>query len=238
VSEIHYHPATGAEFIEVMNISATNFTDLSGCTFTSGIDYVFPVGTVLDPGARLTVSGTQFLNATALSNGGEGLRLEAPGGVVIKDFSYDDEAPWPLTADGLGPSLVLIAPLTNPDHGIASNWRASAAAGGNAGTDDALHFTGTSGDDDDGDGWSNFVEYALGPDPQITHAMSPEGLTFTVPRVFNADDAEIAGEVSTALTGWTAAELIAATNASLTFRVPAALGGAGRVFLRATVQLR
>jgi len=238
VSEIHYHPAAGDEFIELMNIS-TSFADLSGCAFVNGIDYSFPAGTVLSPGSRLVVNAAQFLNGTALSNGGERLRLEAPGGVTIKDFTYDDEMPWPLTADGLGPSLVLIAPETNPDHRDPANWRASTADGGNPGSDDALHFVGVPGDDDDADGWTNLVEYSLGDDPQITHQMTPEGLTFTVPRVPNADDAAIAGEVSTALTGWTAAELIFSTGTSLTFRVPASFfNTAGRVFLRATVTLR
>ncbi len=240
VSEIHYHPATPAEaeFVEVMNISPVNFVDLSGCLFTAGIDYSFPAGTVLSPGARLTISAMQFLNDTALNNAGERLRLEAPGGVIIKNFTFDDDPPWPAAADGLGPSLVLIAPQTNPDHNLAANWRDSTTAGGNPGTGDALHFTGTPGDDDDLDGWTNLVEYALGPDPQITHAMTPQGLTFTIPRVANADDAEITGEVSTALSAWTAAELIASTGTSLTFRVPAALASSGRVFLRGTVRLR
>ena len=237
VSEIHYHPLTGGEFIEVMNISA-NFADLSGCAFMNGIEYAFPAGTVLNPGARLVVNAAQFLNTTALSNGGERLRLEAPGGVTIKDFTYDDAPPWPLAADGLGPSLVLIAPQTNPNHNLAANWRTSTAAGGNPGADDAIHFTGVPGDDDDANGWTNLVEYALGADPQITHQMTAEGLTFTVPRIYNADDAIISGEVSAALTGWTAAELILATNTSLTFRVPAAFLTESRVFLRATVRLR
>ena len=239
ISEIHYHPATGgAEFLEVMNISTANFVDFTGCAFTAGINYNFPAATILPPGGRFVIPAAQFLNTTALNNGGERLTLEAPGGVIIRSFSYDNEPPWPLAADGTGPSVVLIAPQTNPDHALGTNWRASIAAGGNPGSDDAVHFTGTPGDDDDQNGWSNLVEYALGADPQITHQMTAEGLIFTVPRVFNADDAEITGEVSTALTGWTAAELILATNTSLTFRVPAALSGAGRVFLRAMVTLR
>lgn len=239
ISEIHYHPATGGvEFLEVTNISPVNFVDFTGCAFTAGIDFSFPAATVLPPGGRFVIPAAQFLNATALSNGGERLTLEAPGGVIIRSFDYDDAPPWPLEPDGLGPSLVLIAPQTNPDHALAANWRASMTAGGNPGTDDAVHFTGTSSDDDDQNGWTNLVEYALGPNPQITHAMTAEGLTFTIPRVPNADDATITGEVSTALTGWTPAELIASTNASLTFRVPTALLSESRVFLRASVDLR
>ncbi len=239
VSEIHYHPAAGgAEFLEVMNISPVNFVDFTGCAFTAGIDYAFPAGTVLPPGARFVIPAAQFLNGTALNNGGERLTLEAPGGVIIKRFDYSDAPPWPAAADGSGPSLVLIAPQTNPDHSNGLNWRASTAAGGNPGADDALPFTGDPHDDADADGWTDLVEYALGPDPQITHAFTPQGLTFTIPRVPNADDAVITGEASTALTGWTAAELIASTETSLTFRAPAALSAESRVFLRALVTLR
>jgi hypothetical protein len=44
---------------------------------------------------------------------------------VIRSFTYDDEFPWPDSPDGLGDSLVLVAPATNPDHSLAANWRAS-----------------------------------------------------------------------------------------------------------------
>lgn len=239
ISEIHYNPvAPATEFLEVMNISPVNFVDFTGCVFTAGIDYAFPTGTVIPPGGRFVISAAQFLNATALNNAGERLLLEAPGGVIIRDFSYDDDLPWPLAADGTGPSLVLIAPQTNPDHALAVNWRDSMSAGGNPGSDDAIHFTGTPGADDHLDGWSNVVEYALGADPQITHTLNGGLLEFTIPRVPNADDAIISGEFSTALTGWTPAELVSVTNTTLTYRVPVAFMNAGRVFLRATVQLR
>jgi hypothetical protein len=238
VSEIHYHPLAGDEFVEVMNISPVNFADLTGCAFVNGIEYNFPPGTVLSPGARFVISAPQFLNATALNNTGERLRLEATGGVTIKDFTYDDDPPWPTAADGFGPSLVLIAPQTNPDHDNPANWRASTAGGGNPGSDDAVHFTGTPGADDDGDGWTNLTEYALGADPVISHAMTPDGLTFTIPRVPNADDAVVTGQVSTDFTGWMLADLIATTPTTLTYRVPATLGTANHVFLRAVVTVR
>ena len=65
-----------------------------------------------------------------------------------------------------------------------------------------------------------------------------DGVTFTVPRVPNADDAEISGQVSTTLTNWTAADLTGSTSESLTFRVPAALAAEAKVFLRGSVRLR
>jgi hypothetical protein len=226
--------APAGEFLEVMNISGTQAVDLGGCAFTEGVEYVFPAGTVLAPGVRLVIPGAAFLNGTALSNGGERITLVRPGGVVVKSFVYGDRAPWPETADGFGPSLVLMAPLTNPDPGLAENWRASVAAGGNPGADDGLYFTGDGAADEDGDGWSNLLEYALGSDPQVV----PGGMTFTVPRVANADSAAIGGEYSTVLSGWLKAELIGSTATSLTYRVPEAAQGATRLFVRATVRLR
>jgi hypothetical protein len=65
-----------------------------------------------------------------LSNGGERLRLQAADGSTIRDFVYDDAAPWPTAADGKGPSLILRNPSSNPNHGLATNWMASAMPGG------------------------------------------------------------------------------------------------------------
>jgi hypothetical protein len=237
VTEIHYNPvAPAGEFLEVMNISGTQAVDLGGCAFTDGVEYVFPAVTVLAPGERLVIPAASFLNGTALSNGGERITLVRPGGVVVKSFVYGDRAPWPETADGFGPSLVLMAPLTNPDPGLAENWRASVAVGGNPGGDDGQYFTGDGAADDDGDGWNNLLEYALGSDPQVVPEVG--GLTFTVPRVANADSAAIGGEYSTGLSGWLAAELIGSTATSLTYRVPVAAQGSARLFVRATVRLR
>ncbi len=240
ISEIHYNPmAPATEFLEIMNISTTNSVDYSGCSFTAGIDYIFPNGTVVPAGGRFVIPASAFLNATVLSNGGEQLRLEAPGGVIIREFNYDDTPPWPTAPDSGGPSLVLMAPLANPDHAIAANWRPSVAIGGNPGTNDAIPFIGIPGADDDGDGFSNIVEYALGADPQLTYDLSPGNpLTFTLPRVPNADDAIITGQYSTALTGWTEAQLIDYTPTELIFQVPVSLLDAERVFIRGLVTPR
>ena len=127
---------------------------------------------------------------------------------------------------------------TPPDHNIAANWRASTAAGGNPGTGDALTFAGNATTDTDGDGFTDLVEYAMGADPQVTHTLTPDGLTFTLPRVENADDAIVSGEVSTELTGWTAADMIGSTPTTITYRVPAGLSTANRVFVRGTATLR
>ena len=87
--------------------------------------------------------------------------LEGPGGVPIKDFTYDDIAPWPLSADGLGRSLVLIAPRTNPDPNDPFNWRPSTVNGGNPGTTDALPAPANPLGDSDDNGWPDLVDYAV-----------------------------------------------------------------------------
>ncbi len=267
VSELHYHPAAPTtttelaasvdpddyEFLELMNVG-NSLMDCTGVVITLGVDFHFPTGFLLAPGGRcVLVRNTgafmarygnsvpivgEFENATSLKNSGELARILAANQTVIQEFTYDDAAPWPVAADGFGPSMVLIAPMTRPDHNVGTNWRASISPHGNPMADDALHLTGSATADSNANGWTNLVEYALGPAPQLTHEMTPDGLTLTIPRQPNADDAEIIGEVSTSLGPWTAADLINATDTSLTFRVPATLSTETHLFIRATVRLR
>lgn len=269
VSEIMYHPSnpTAAElargfadadqfeWIELQNISSSA-VDLSGVRFTVGLQYDFPPGLTLPPGARIAVARDRaaflsrypsasallapgaFLNASALSNGGESLLLAAADGLPIKAFSYADKFPWPREADGSGASLVLLAPSSNPDHSAPPNWRASTLPGGNPGQSDALPFSGDPLADSDGDGIANLVEYALGPDPRIAAAPTPDGPRFAVPIVPNADDAFVSGEVSTSLADWTPAELLSTSGATATYQPPAALRGASPLYFRSRVRLR
>lgn len=267
VSKLHYHPAAPTlpielsasvdpddfEFLELMNVGAAP-VDFTGSAFTLGVEFHFPTGFILAPGTRCVVVKNQaaftarygaganiagvFENATGLKNSGELIRLVSANLATIQEFTYADSAPWPTEPDGDGPSLVLIAPQTKPNHSIATNWRASSGTGANPMTDDAIHLTTTANGDDNANGLTNLVEYALGNAPQLTHELTVDGLTMTIPRIANADDAEIIGEVSTSLTGWTGAELISSTPTSLTFRVPVTMTNEGRVFMRANVRLR
>ena len=157
-----------------------------------------------------------------MNNGGEPLRLVDAGGTEIKAFAYDDAFPWPVSADGGGPSLVLIAPATNPDHGLATNWRNSVGTGGSPGTGDAVAFTGNASADADGDGLNAFTEHAIGTsdsvpnpstgpsDPAGTRIeMTPDGhLLIHGTRNLAADDVVTEAELSTDLTSWNAAGLV------------------------------
>ena len=142
VSEIMYQAATAGpdEFIEVRNISNQTI-DLTNCAFSSGLDYNFVSGTTLAPHARMVLPQTQFLNGTSLANGGERIILTGAGGVIIKDFAYDDEPPWPTSPDGrrveFDPDRSRNEPESQQSHELAPerrsrrqpwNWRCRAGA--------------------------------------------------------------------------------------------------------------
>ena len=158
ISEIHYNPlANGAtsgdeyEFVEFKNIGSTTL-DLGGLNFSAGITYTFPVGMTVAPNGFIVLArnagqfAVRYPGVTVhgiytgkLDNGGERLTLLNVSGTQAVDFDYDDEAPWPVTADGLGFSLVAKNPATHTDPGNAAKWRASTSIGGSPGADDPLN---------------------------------------------------------------------------------------------------
>lgn len=104
--------------------------------FTDGIDFVFPQNVILPGRGRILVTETNPVIFRAryavpdevqifgpytggLNNAGEAVRLRSPGtpepdGFVpyyhVDRITYDDIAPWPEDADGLGPALEKISP--------------------------------------------------------------------------------------------------------------------------------
>jgi hypothetical protein len=255
ITEIHYHPADvgGQEFIELMNVGE-GYVDLSGASFSRGIDYEFPSGTILAPGARIVVTESQFLNESNLSNNGENITLVAPNlTTVIRDFAFGDANPWPEAADGGGPSLVLKNPsaanATDLYEAKGSNWRCSTASGGNPASSDATVFGGTATLDFDGDGLNALLEYGLGTSDtdQLSgsqaYAFTPEPenpgyYVFTYQCSTAADDVTISLEQSTDLTAWTPVDPLtlvsiveSGATTSITYRIAAPLPG-DRVFVR------
>ncbi len=215
------------EWIELQNISAA-VVDMTGVSFIGGIDYDFATGLMLQPGARIVVARERaaflsrhpgaaarlaagaFLNATALNNGGDTLLLVGAAGATIKNFTYDDTAPWPTAADGNGYGLTLIAPTTNPDHNLAANWRLSTFSGGNPGTSDSTTFAGDPNADADHDGLNARVEYALGTSDSVYNTSGVTAsigldnfLTVTFVRSLAADDVISEAQFSTDLANWT-----------------------------------
>lgn len=207
--------------------------------FTDGIEFEFPAEppVTLAPGERILV--VRSLNAFdaaypgvearkfqwstgALDNGGETLQLAKPGGVDatnttkfirIDRVNYDDDPPWPTPPDGKGPAL---AKISEADYGNDFiNWRAATASPGTVAPGEPFatwavaRGVGAAHEDDDGDGRSNLLEYALGTDPHSDDFATPfrfgfDGGTATVTydvRI-TATDVHYQLEASTDLESW------------------------------------
>ncbi len=248
VSEINYHPlppSTPAEqasttdkndfeFIELRNISSTLTLDLTDLAFSSGIAFSFAGSSVtsLPPGAfvllvkNLTAFQARYgtglpvagVYTGSLDNAGEPLALTATS-VVVREFTYDDAAPWPVTPDGNGATLVLDDPLSNPDHSLAQNWRASFVTGGSPGSVDTI-ATITLGD---------LAHTYDGTARTVTATTTPAGLTVDITYNGYATPPTDAGSYAITatvndpvFTGTTTATLeIAKATQTLTFEPPA-----------------
>ncbi len=197
ISEIMYHPEDGQqEFIELLNLSTTETVVLSGIRFSNGIDYVFPPGSILKPGERFVVYQAQFANGSRLSNSGERITLIDGSGLVIEDFRYNDRNTWPASTDGLGFSLVRIAPHGNGDPDLGNEWRPSVATGGTPGGSDSTTFTGGSAGD--------LIAYALPlPGDRIAANVDPNGTLFiSIRRNLSADDVNFSFDYSINMINW------------------------------------
>ncbi len=138
ITEIMYNPpesnTDSLEFIEIYN-NDTDDINLSGFSFSSGIEYILP-SIVLTSGDYLLVAvdslamantfGVQAWQWTSggLNNGGELIELRDSFDNLVDFVDYSDQLPWPAAADGDGPSLVFCSP--DDDNSVAENWFASA----------------------------------------------------------------------------------------------------------------
>ena len=216
ISELHYHPAlpndaeieeghnvdNDFEFIELANTS-NSFVDYTNVTFTNGLTFTMPVGTVLAPGERVVLVadeeafefryGVDLVRIVGeftgnLSNSGERIRLAAADGSTIVDFTYSDDEPWPEESDGDGYSLV----LRGDDPILSSDWRLSTSFGGNPGSTDSIPFIG-----------GNLVDYLLADSPAPIPTSDSFFLQFSLNRA--ADDATFEVQFSKDLILWTSA---------------------------------
>jgi hypothetical protein len=155
INEINYNspdfPNSG-DWVELHNPNTTA-VDISGWYLSDESNAYFnlPVGTVLAPGAFLLLveNGADFravytgvgnllgdfgdnsiFESFKLSNGGERIQLRNANGALIDEVRYDDATPWPVEADGKGPTLQLVAP--DLDNALGTNWIAIPATPGRA----------------------------------------------------------------------------------------------------------
>ena len=142
INEIQYNPlSTRSSFIELYNLSTTTPFDLSNYRI-DGLGYLFPEGSIIGPTNYLLIvkSRSDFALAYgqnipvfdqftgSLNSGGEHLRLVKPGvtpdaDLILNDVRYDNKLPWPLAADGFGPSLQLVD--ASRDTYRVGNWSAT-----------------------------------------------------------------------------------------------------------------
>ncbi len=130
ISEIHYNPqgADDFEFIEILNRSQQT-KDLSNLRLEGAVEFLFPSGAILTPGAMLVITEdqTSFADryqdpnstyyspdiATAgnwsgrLDDAGENVDLLDANGNLLVSVRYNNAGAWPDRADGLGSSLEL-----------------------------------------------------------------------------------------------------------------------------------
>ena len=157
ISELFYKP-TNVEFVELHNIGATTL-DLAGVRFTDGIDYTFPAGVTLAPGAYIVVckdvpnfqlqygTGVPLAPGTfggTLDNAGETITLRppAPWDANILHFAYDSTW-YPDTNNGYTLTVRDDVTTLARDWDQQSTWSASPAQAGTPGAASAPSITST-----------------------------------------------------------------------------------------------
>jgi hypothetical protein len=146
INEINYNSSSQfdpGDWIELYN-GGRQSIDISGWTFTDSDPahgFVFPAGTVLgsDRYVVLAEDSGSFVSrfpdvhdffgqmGFGLSGSGESIKLMDATLRVPDSLEYDDQAPWPVEADGLGATLELVNPASN--NALGSSWKASAGHG-------------------------------------------------------------------------------------------------------------
>jgi hypothetical protein len=110
IDELMYHPASeelSEQWLEIYNPGNVP-QDISGWSFTKGISYTFPTGTVVEAGSYLVVASDVEAFGLAypdvenvlgnwsgnLSKNGEKVELANAAGVVICSVSYSNQGDW------------------------------------------------------------------------------------------------------------------------------------------------
>ncbi len=229
ISEVHYHPldvsaaeeAAGFtnqddfEFIELLN-TTNEPLELSGVSFTRGIEFSFPINTIVGAGERIVVVSNEeafrlrypevaeetimgeFENGSNLSNSGETIVLTGLRGETLHEFTYNDSAPWPEEADGFGRSLVLGLPYTVPNHALPESWITGSLDQGTPASFEGAAFPG--GDDD------ALLTYATGNIPPVVTQDTDGSIMVSIQLNEDADDVIGQLQQSTNLVDWESVE--------------------------------
>lgn len=137
INELMYKPISGEDddqYVELFNRASSN-VDLSGWSFTSGIDFVFPSNTVMTPGsylvvardaARLRANHAQlnYVNclgnfAGRLSGGGERVALSFPHTSIV-------------VTNGTTNATTMHIPISEVTYGSGGRWGLWSAGGGSS----------------------------------------------------------------------------------------------------------
>ncbi|MFI5172376.1 MAG: lamin tail domain-containing protein [Chitinophagales bacterium] len=139
VSEINYNSdlsINSGDWVELHNTSAEEIT-ITDYTFSSDLFYQklqIPTGTIIPPYGYLVLVENADLFTTQhpgvtnylgdfifdLSNSGDTITLIDFSGNIISAFSFDDNKPWPVTADNFGRTMELTLATANP--ALATSW--------------------------------------------------------------------------------------------------------------------
>ena len=154
INEIHYNgePNTSVEEFVGLHNTASDPVDISGWSLHDGIDFTFGPGSVIPANGYVVVAErplsllSQFqVPAFGLYQGKLSFRmasvalLDATGGLV-DEVTYKASFPWPVGADGTGPSMELIDPALDTIWAVPGDCRARRRWG--HGERDVLHPAG------------------------------------------------------------------------------------------------
>ena len=146
INEINYNSNSDHEsgdWIEIYNPGELDI-DISGWVFKDDNDehsFILPDETILESNQYRIISNNvesflTFYESTisvigpfdfGLGGGGDEVKIYDTEGTLIDSVNYDDDAPWPLEADGNGPTLELIN--SDLDNSDANSWSNSLGYG-------------------------------------------------------------------------------------------------------------
>ncbi|MEL7530371.1 MAG: lamin tail domain-containing protein, partial [Bacteroidota bacterium] len=140
INEINYRSnaaADAGDWVELYNASATS-QDLSAWELHDGDNfYTFPPGTLIPADGFIVIAQDLFKFYSVfqmvpnvigdwnfgLSGDGETISLLTQNRCLVNQLEYNDSPPWPIEADGQGPTLALIDPSL--DNQAPGSWASS-----------------------------------------------------------------------------------------------------------------